>query len=172
MAGLREWAQAQGATRLYGPINFTTFGAYRLRLDSFDAGAFPGEPWSPAYYPSLLEQLGFTLRYRYFSTFNNLDDIVKTVGPDYLRVKPKLEQAITFEAVTPEFWMSNLPELYGFVDQVFGGNFAYTPLNFEAFVAACGAPFADRHCPQTSVLARAKDGRVAGFFLTFPDYGP
>ncbi len=172
LSALTEWARAHGATRLYGPINFTTFGAYRLRLDNFEAGAFPGEPWNPDYYPGLLEQLGFTLRYQYFSTFNAIDDIVKTVGPDYLRVKPKLEQAITFEAVTPEFWMAHLSELYGFVDQVFGGNFAYTALSFDAFVAACGAPFAKRLCPHTSVLARTKDGRIAGFFLTFPDYSP
>lgn len=169
---LFAWARAEGATRLYGPINFTTFGAYRLRLDAFGHGAFPGEPWNPPYYPGLLQQLGFDLRYRYFSTFNATADVVAGAGPEYLRLKPKLETLVRLDALTPEFWMANLDELYTFVDQVFGANFAYTPISREAFGRQCGAAFAERFCPRTSILARAPDGRIAGFFLVYPDYGP
>lgn len=171
-AALADWARAQGATRLYGPINFTTFGAYRLRLDAFERGAFPGEPWNPPYYAELMTALGFDLRYRYLSTFNATPDVIATVGPDYLRVKPRLETAVELSAMTPEFWLANLDELYPFVDDVFGGNFAYTPISREAFQRQCGVPFAERFCPRTSVLARARDGRIAGFFLVYPDYGP
>lgn len=169
---LKDWAHAQGATRLYGPINFTTFNAYRVRLDGFEHGAFPGEPWNPPYYASLLESLGFSTRYRYLSTFNDTTDVVASVKSDYLRVKPQLEELVTLEAMTADFWMSHLDELYGFVDQVFGGNFAYTPISKETFKQACGKPFASKFCPRTSVLARARDGRIAGFFLVFPDYSP
>ncbi|MCH8499843.1 MAG: hypothetical protein LAT63_15305 [Marinobacter sp.] len=169
---LQTWARKQGATRLYGPINFSTFSSYRLRLDAFEQGAFPGEPWNPDYYPDLLTQLGFNCRYRYLSTFNQTTDVVGTVEADYLRVKPKLEQAVRMEAMTPAFWMSHLDELYGFVDEVFGANFAYTPISREAFHAYCGTAFASRFCPHSSVLARSLDGRIAGFFLLFPDYAP
>lgn len=169
---LSEWAAAQGAKCLYGPINFTTFNAYRLRLDSFEAGCFPGEPWNPVYYPALMEQLGFDCRYRYLSTFNQTPDIARSVAEDYLKVKPRLEQVVRMEAMTPAFWMENLDEIYGFVDQVFGANFAYTPISGDAFRAHCGEPFAHRFCPTSSVLARSRDGQIAGFFLVFPDYGP
>lgn len=169
---LREWAREQGATRLYGPINFTTFNAYRLRLDRFEDGAFPGEPWNPPYYRQLIEQLGFDVRYRYLSTFNDTANVIDSIKADYLRVKPQLEKAVALEIMTPELWMEHLDELYGFVDQVFGGNFAYTPISRQTFTAACGKPFANRLCPRTSVLAKARDGRIAGFFLVFPDYSP
>lgn len=169
---LSEWAAAKGAKRLYGPINFTTFNAYRLRLDSFGEGCFPGEPWNPAYYPALMEKLGFDCRYRYLSTFSQTPDIVQSVAGDYLRVKPKLEQVVRMEAMTPEFWMDHLDEIFGFVDQVFGANFAYTPISRDAFQAHCGEAFAHRFCPFSSVLARSQDGPIAGFFLVFPDYGP
>lgn len=169
---LREWARQRGAKRIYGPINFTTFNAYRLRTDGFESGAFPGEPWNPPYYADLLEQAGFDIRYRYLSTFSDTISVIYSIKADYLRVKPQLEKAVRFEAMTPEFWMDNLDELYGFVDQVFGGNFAYTPISRESFSAACGKPFADRFCPRTSVLAQTHDGRIAGFFLVFPDYSP
>jgi GNAT superfamily N-acetyltransferase len=169
---LREWARQRGAKRIYGPINFTTFNAYRLRIDGFESGAFPGEPWNPPYYASLLEQCGFDIRYRYLSTFNDTASVIDSIKADYLRVKPQLEKAVCLDTMTPDFWMGNLDELYGFVDQVFGGNFAYTPISRNSFVAACGKPFADRFCPRTSVLARTHDGRIAGFFLVFPDYSP
>jgi hypothetical protein len=94
---LSQWAASQGAKRLYGPINFSTFSAYRLRLDSFEAGCFPGEPWNPAYYPALMEKLGFDRRYRYLSTFNQTPDIVESVAGDYLKVKPKLEQVVSMK---------------------------------------------------------------------------
>lgn len=169
---LAEWARANGAKRLYGPINFTTFNAYRLRLDGFEQGAFPGEPWNPPYYAELLEKLGYSTRYRYLSTFNDTTNIVASVKSDYLRVKPQLEKLVRLEAMTADFWMSHLDELYGFVDQVFGGNFAYTPISRDAFIQSCGTPFASKFCPRTSVLARALDGSIAGFFLVFPDYSP
>lgn len=169
---LAAWARSQGATRLYGPINFTTFNSYRLRLDAFEHGAFPGEPWNRPYYADRLVDLGFSLRYRYFSTFNATRDVVDAVGPEYLRLRPKLESVVRLESLTPEFWMANLDELYPFVDEVFGANFAYTPISRSAFERQCGQPFADRLCPRTSVLALGRDGRIAGFFLVYPDYGP
>ena len=43
MAKVEAWAKAQGASVLYGPINFTTYGTYRLRTS-----AEPGpRPFSP-----------------------------------------------------------------------------------------------------------------------------
>lgn len=172
-AALAEWARAQGATRIYGPINFTTFNAYRLRLDAFGHGAFPGEPWNPPYYAGLLAALGFEQRYRYLSTFQDTAEVVAGVGPDYLRVKPRLESVVELTAMTPEFWLDNLDELYTFVDEVFGGNFAYTPISRATFGEHCGQPFAEKFCPRTSVLARQRDsGRIAGFFLVYPDYAP
>lgn len=171
-AALQDWARQQGATRLYGPINFSTFGAYRLRLDHHDEPAFPGEPANPHYYPDLLTKLGFALRYRYCSTFQDTTTVISTIKADYLRVKPQLEQSLRFDAMTPSFWMDHLDELYEFVEVVFGSNFAYTPISRDSFEAACGLTFAQRFCPQTSVLARRLDGRIAGFFLAFPDYSP
>ncbi|RZU48197.1 hypothetical protein EV700_0098 [Fluviicoccus keumensis] len=169
---LKSWARVHGATRLYGPINFTTFGANRVRLDGFEHGAFPGEPWNPDYYPVLLEQLGLDIRYRYISTFAKVDEIIPPVKRDYLRVKPQLEQAIRFKPMTADYWVDHLDELYGFVGQVFGANFAYTPISLETFRQVCGPDFARKFCPQTSVLAESLDGRIAGFFLVYPDYGP
>ena len=42
-----DWARQQGARQLLGPINFSTFNPYRVRLNHFDKGSFPGEPYNP-----------------------------------------------------------------------------------------------------------------------------
>ncbi len=171
-AALRHWAQAEGATRLYGPINFSTFGANRVRLDAFDHGAFPGEPWNPPYYADLLAQCGLSQRYGYVSTFSDLKATLPAIRSDYARFEPTIRAHLRIETLSPDFWMAHLPELYAFVDEVFGSNFAYTPISFETFVAACGRAYAERFCPHSSVIALDPEGRIAGFFLVFPDYSP
>jgi hypothetical protein len=170
--GLSDWALSQGVKRLYGPINFSTFGAYRLRLDAFDAGCFLGEPWNPPYYPALLESLGLGVRHRYFSTFDDLTKSAASVRPVYLRLKPKFEGVVSIGPMTGDFWMAHLDQLHAFVDAMFGANFAYTPLSHAEFEQHCGQTLADRLCPHSSVLAQVHDGRIAGFFLTYPDFSP
>ena len=167
---LSAWAKENGATHLYGPINFSTFSANRIRVDAFEYGAFLGEPWNPPYYSKLLNALGYEERYRYLSTFSPLDEIYEFVQNIYLPIKPFVEQKFVFEAMTPEFWLENLPTMYSFVNNVFRENFAYTPIDYPTFERLCGANFANKFCPKSSILAKTLEGDIAGFFLVYPDY--
>nr|WP_298141815.1 hypothetical protein [uncultured Pseudomonas sp.] len=170
--GLRDWAHDLGAKRLYGPIDFRTFGAYRLRLDAFEAGCFPGEPWNPPYYPALLEYLGLSLRHRYVSTFDDLSKSAASARPVYERLKPKFAGVVNLIPLTGDFWMAHLDQLHAFVETVFGANFAYTPLSRAAFEWHCGQALAARLCPHSSVLALTPEGHIAGLFLTCADFSP
>ena len=63
-----QWAREKGAKKLYGPINFSTYYAYRIRTEGFWMNLrFPGECYNPEYYQSLLEGLGYTERESYLS---------------------------------------------------------------------------------------------------------
>ena len=54
--GLFSWAREKGVTRVYGPINLTTYGKYRTRIEGFDMRPpFPAEPYNPPYYAELLK---------------------------------------------------------------------------------------------------------------------
>ncbi len=172
LQALKTWAQADGAGILYGPINFTTYGAYRVRLDTFEAGAFPGEPWNPPYYAELLQALGMTTCHRYLSTFTSVNATVSQVRKDLDRVQKRLQNQVRLVPMLPEIWLRDLDQLYDFVQQSFASNFAYTPLSLDAFRSQCGHPFANRFCPLTSLRAETSDGMLAGFFLTYPDYSP
>ncbi|MCJ8169129.1 hypothetical protein [Atopomonas sediminilitoris] len=169
---LRAWARRQGATRLYGPINFSTFGAYRLRVDGFEHGCFPGEPWNLPYYPALLSRLGFNERYRYLSTSTACAEVASEVAQGVRALEAKLAPHVRISGLDGAFWLDNLDAMYGFVDGVFGANFAYRKPSMAQFSAQCGRSFAERLCPHSSVVAQTHDGRIAGFFLVFPDYAP
>ena len=164
------WARSAGATAMFGPVNFTTFGSYRLRVDASGGAPFLGEPYNPARYAPLLEGLGFAPVCRYVTQVGAPRDVP-------FAAKVRVRQAVAdagfrFEPLDASRWMATLPELHRAVDEIFGDAFAYTPVPFAQFAAGYGAPVARRLCPHTSLVARDADGALAGFLLAFPDYGP
>ena len=70
-----------------------------------------------------------------FETFPTIDVLFNNAG---------YALAGTFEAMTPEFWLAHLPQMYSFVNNVFRENFAYTPIDYAAFERLCGQSFANK----------------------------
>lgn len=170
---LSQWASAQGARRLIGPINVNTFNAYRIRLNAFDLGAFPGEPYNPPYYADLLTQLGFQEVRRFATLEGPLAGRARRLAPLVEPAKAALEaQGVRFTPLSGDWWMDNLVAIYRYVEQIFGENYAYRGISFDAFKAGYGAGLAARICPHSSVLALDDQGELAGFFLAIPDYSP
>lgn len=167
------WAKSMGAEKVYGPINFSTFSSYRIRLNTFSGGAFPGEPYNPGYYASLLEQLGYSCFQKYISQMLEMGTTAEKVErkKSSFRIAPEAE-AYSFELMDGPMMLQALPEIYEMVDAIFGNNLGYTPIPYELFAMACGQPYAKRLCKKTSVMVRSPEGELAGVFLTFPDYGP
>jgi GNAT superfamily N-acetyltransferase len=162
-----------GAEDLYGPINFTTFGDYRLRLTCEPGGlTFPDEPYNPAAYPRLLEESGFTTDQLYLTQVGNIE--AGRMVREWKR--PKLEELLSqgykLETLTHSMWIDSLVELHPQIDHIFGANFAYSAISFAAFSEKCGEGYIRRACPETSVMLRGPSGDLAGFFLVYPHYGP
>lgn len=62
---LERWARERGATKVCGPINFSTYGKNRVRLEVKDDGVpFVGEPYHRGDYAGILRELGFEERSR------------------------------------------------------------------------------------------------------------
>ena len=171
LAEAAAWARGQGAEVLYGPIDFNTLGKYRLRVDAEpDAVPFPGEPYNPAYYISLLEDAGFNVAREYVTQIGR-------IKPRPLEEKRAMARMIadagyTLEPLDGDRWLATLPELHRKADEIFSDSFAYTPVSYEQFASGYGAAVAKRLCARTSLLARGPDGDLAGFFLVYPHYGP
>ncbi|UTW49360.1 hypothetical protein [Bacterioplanoides sp. SCSIO 12839] len=177
-----SWAKEQGAQTIYGPINFNTYGLNRIQVFSEESRAegkkaetapFIGEPYNPEYYASLLDGLGYSIRYRYFTRINNNPaELAAMVAPILERGKTALAGEFEFHRFTGDIWREKLSELYPITDKMFRNNFAYSPISEEQFKAACGEPFAKKLCPNSSVLVTDRDGSIAGYFLVFPDFSP
>jgi hypothetical protein len=169
---LEHWASRIGANRIYGPINFSTYQNNRLRIDHFDNAPFIDEPYNPDYYPLLLQQLGFEKKVGYTSAINqSVDNLVAQVDVPFQNLKKQIDGLFVFEKLTAEVWLKNLEQLYPLVDSIFSENFAYTPVSWESFQSLCGESFAKKLCPNSSVMVRDVEGEIAGFFITYPDYG-
>ena len=169
MARVEQWCATRGARRLHGPVNFTTFGTYRLRVEGNDDGdPFPGEPYNPSEYPRYLEALGFAPGVAYVSQLALPGAVTaKAVVRDRV-----LGQGFRIEPLTHELWLASLPELHRSVDAIFGSNPGYTPPSYALFEVTCGEQFIRRFCPGASGVAYAADGTIAGFLLVMPHYGP
>ena len=171
---LERWAKSRGAARLYGPINFDTFGSYRLCLPSEDSLLpFPGEPFNPPAYPEILESLGFETCRRY------LTQVVEPAPFGHLatqELEPFRRRALAagyrFEALTRESWLASEAELYDLIHRSFASNFAFVPPDATTFAAFARGRLILRACPRTSLLVRSSEGRLVGFSMVFPHYGP
>jgi hypothetical protein len=169
---LEGWALSLSASRIYGPINFSTYQNNRLRVDSFEQAPFIDEPYNPDYYPLLLQQLGFEKQYGYTTGINqSIDNLITQITAPFQGLKKQTEGLFVFEKLTGEVWLENLTKLYPLVDSIFSENFAYSPISWDSFQNMCGESFAKKLCPHSSVIVRDLAGEIAGFFITYPDYG-
>lgn len=167
------WAKREGASVVYGPINFSTYGMYRVRIDSFDKPAFIGEPYNPDYYPDLLTGMGYRLAMRYGSSgAESLDESVDKNANFIDSLEEELLKSYRIRLVTERYWMENISKLYVLADEIFKENFAYTPITEEIFKKICGESFFKKLCAHSSVVAETKAGDIAGMMLNFPDYAP
>jgi len=166
-----RWAVDQGAEAVYGPINFTTYGEYRIRLNNFDKGALPGEPYNPPYYEALLEQLGYQFSQGYYSIFSEQVEKLPTRFAQRVNNLEACEDAgFTISTLTPEYMLENLEKIFEISDAVFSDNFAYSPIPFSLFKAGFGESYVRRICPHTSVKIESPEGELAGCLVAFPDY--
>jgi len=169
---VEAWAAAQGAHRLYGPINFTTFLSYRVLLATEPGAAqFPFEPWNPLTYDTHLRALGYAMHTRYLTQVVSGEEMRRAREAHRPILDKLVAEGFRFLPLTAELLAARMPEMHRLCDAIFGANFAYTPLSFEVF-RAHAEELAARMCSRTSTLCLAPDGAIAGVFLVFPDWGP
>ncbi len=165
-------ARQRGRTTIVGPLNFSTFHAFRLRLTKAPSwGQFDKEPTNPAYYPGLLVRLGFQVRSRFESRMIHSRDI-----PIAYADKAQLLAAFAnfpFEVIplNPDTWVRYETELIELVHQVFSANPAYKPIPEAQFRLLYNRQFAEKLCPHTSVLFRDRpSGQLVALNFSMPNY--
>lgn len=168
---VENWAKKQGAEELYGPVQFSTFGRYRLQLSHFGEGeTFEQEPSNPEYYVTLMSRLGFKLD-QVYSTYRSTkveairDAVEKMAGKAF-----HLEsQQFRAHPITEEYVKERAADLLDAVNDVFSDNFAFTPIDDSSFKAAFSARFIERICPKTSFVIEHASKKIAALCICYHD---
>ncbi|HJR60924.1 MAG TPA: GNAT family N-acetyltransferase [Vicinamibacterales bacterium] len=174
VAAVGQWARAQGARAVFGPVNFSTAGNYRVLLSAEpDALPFAGEPYNPPEYAARLEAAGFRLRQRYLSQIVGRADFQANIDRRAAATRRCLTRGkYRVIAWEPAQWAAAAERLFPVVDCTFRENLGYAPMPFPAFAALLASSVLPRFCPETSVVALDPAGEIAGFALAYPHYGP
>ncbi len=171
-AMLEADARQRVRTGIFGPMNFSTFHRYRLRLGDVPSwGRFDREPVNPPYYPILLDQLGFRVRSRFESRLLR-KETVPVVYQDKKQLLAKLTTIpFDFIPLNPDTWLRYEDELFGLVHQIFSANPAYKPIPKAQFDLLYNRQFSEMLCPHSSVLLSDRQtGRLVAMSFCQPNY--
>ena len=170
---VERWARSEGAVDLYGPMNFSVFGSYRLRVTAEPkAVTFPGEPYNPAHYVGLLGRLGFTASQHYTTWIAEPEDSREQIASLASVCEDVLAAGYRLQSLSHGWWMAHLREIHECLDAILSDYFAYAPLPYALFESTFGEAFIRKACPHSSVRVEASNGALAGFLIVYPHYGP
>ncbi|MEM6336506.1 MAG: N-acetyltransferase [Bacteroidota bacterium] len=163
-----EQLRARGCTQIVGPMDGSTWHAYRFVTDltgdaETERPAFAMEPWQPAVYPQHWEAAGFAPVAEYVSAF----------APDPSRRDPR-RAALEQRAADAGLRLAPMEDVEGalaFIYRVslasFAENYLYAPISETEFrrLYEPALPLID---PRLVLLAHGPDG-PAGFAFGLPD---
>lgn len=160
----RAWLAEQGATRVLGPMNFSTWYRYRFVTAGHANGPFLLEPYNPAYYPALFEAAGF----RPFQTYATLK-VTHTPLPLLAAMHARCVRAgVRFEPLDLSQLDTALPLFFDLSRRIFAGKTAYSAVSFEEFQGLYRGAAAILE-PGLSWFAHDAKGDPLGFLFAYPD---
>lgn len=161
----------RGRQRVVGPLNFSTFYPYRLRLNNPSWGRFDREPANPAYYPDLLEQTGYQITSRFQSRLVRNESIPIAYGQKKQLLTALAQMPFDIIPLNPDTWQQHEADLFELVHQVFSANPAYRAISQAQFSLLYNRHFAEKLCPYSSVLFRDRpSGKLVALSFCQPDY--
>ena len=125
---ISEEAKKLGATRLVGPLNYSTWFSYRWMTDGWDSVKTWPEPANEKYMPEFVKQIGFTEYLEYFSSI-----IPAKNDEKHKKSKKKYEDALykgfIFKRYTGMKIKSILNKIYNISTEVFADKPLYSPIS-------------------------------------------
>ena len=165
-AAVRSLGEDHGARLVVGPLDGTTWDAYRLALPEAGPLRFLPDVATPPHYPALFEAAGFSKLADYtstaltpdFDTWARLDRASARFAARGVRVEP-------FDPTRAE---RDLLDIFAVARVAFARAFLYTPISEEGFLARY-RPVIPRIVPDFVRIARDAAGAPAGFIFALPN---
>jgi GNAT superfamily N-acetyltransferase len=160
-----RWLRETGAGQIVGPMDGDTWHRHRLNVGPFEDPPFLLEPYNPRYYPEIWDEAGFQVLESYYS---------KQVDPAAVvaHLQPRAAQAraagYRIRRIDMRRFVDEMRLLYRLSRAIFAGNFLYTEIPEEEFLAlyAGSRGLLD---PDLILLARSPEGEDVGFLFASPD---
>ncbi len=173
-AGLLDAAIAwlrdhHGLRRIWGPMNFDIWHAYRFMTRGYDQMPFYGEPYNKPYYPEFFDRYGFSVKQEWDSIEvcgrRNLEELLPK-GEE--RCRFLVEKGYRFEHINPRRLEGELRKLHTILTDSFSGFLGFTPISPEEFVriySSCRYALD----PRLAVFAYDEEDSLAAFALALID---
>lgn len=158
------WLASQGAARVLGPLNFSTWYRYRFVTGGHERGPFLLEPYNAPWYGRLFEAAGFAPFNRYAS-LRVTHTPVAMLEAMHARCA---RRGVVFEPLDLSQGDAVLPLFYDLSRRIFAGKTAYSAITFEEFQGLYRGAAAILE-PGLSWIARDAQGAPLGFLFAYPD---
>ena len=143
-----------------GPMNGDTWHSYRLVTETDNSPAYFMEPKNPDFYPAIFQQSGFDV----IASYNSGRVDLSTTNSDCTNI-----EGINIRPFNVQAADSELEKIYQLSLNTFAGNFLYTPIGREEFMALY-TPVLPHLVPDFVLMAETDEGDLRGFLFALPDY--
>ena len=165
----RTWLNERGATKIFGPVNLTTWFPYRLQDSDFGSDFSAWEPQSPQCYRAIWERAGFAVVRSYFSesTVVDRDQTLEAMAREDGRAR---DSGYRFRPLRWEqFATTELPHLHRLTVAAFAGADLFEPLPLMLMQSLYVPLVAKGKSGLSGVMALAPDGEPCGYLFGFRD---
>lgn len=166
-------AQKKQLHQIIGPLDFSTYFNYRLRLDFFQEAPFMGEPDNPPEAVKILKHLGYKIEKKFnsheFRVRWNFKFMVSVVVLG-LWARLKSHQQIQMVKLSEWNYSQYLLEIYQLTDEVFSSHYLYQKIPFESFRYLFQKKLLPNIDSETSIVALNKETQIlVGYSLCLKD---
>lgn len=160
-----EEAKKKGAEFLIGPMNGSTWDAYRFSIHH-DHPNFLLEPYHHLYYNTHFTKARFQSIADYRSS---LDRTIPCDPEEVLQKENEFKKlGIKIRSINMDDYEGELRKLYPFISLAFKDNFLFTPIKWETFYAKY-IEAASIINPEYVLIAENNTGEIVGFIFCYHD---
>lgn len=169
-ATAEQFAREHGIKKLTGPVDASFWIGYRMKSDKFDEKRFFSEPYGIDYYPKLWREAGFETAEVYVSNiYKKLSKEEEDDEKYRKRYQFFLKKGYRIVSAKKKNWDKVIGEVYTLLIRLYS--------DFPVFSHITEEEFRELYKSLKMILDFSmvklayKDDRLAGFFISVPDYG-
>ncbi len=164
---LSHWVSGYGITTLRGPVNLSTNYECGMQISAFDTKPFVMTQQNPAYYPHLIESLGF-VKVKDLEAWK-MDHKTAKLDPRLLERTKKFAQmnAITIRTIRLDQFDQEISAIYHCYNDAWERNWGFVPMPKDEFLFLA-KEMKSILMPEFCFIIEVA-GEVAGFSIWLPD---